>query len=473
MSEEQTLRQGGLAAWFRALAVEGSAMDRQTRRRVYLQVGALALICIWGPVIAFLTMAPVSYTSRWSLILPGAGAGAAVNLESIGQASAMAASPFTSNSVDPKVNYKSIASSAPVLAEAARQVGMDPNAFGKPEIKLVDQTALMQFRVSGDDGAQAQAKSRALYRALQEQVDRLREDEIRRREDAVRGTLRGFEEKLAQTQSDVVAFQARSEIVSVEQYRELTVALERLRQQQAERQAELEGLRGQLAALSGSFGLTPETVRIAMRLQQDEVFQALLRERSRHAALLSEQRAKWGRQHYELLATEARYAGLTDGIRQRVREVAPGSRLPLEELAVMGARATQEATVRGVVELASRAAGLEAEVVVLEQQIAARAQRLEKGSTDAATLEDLTHKQQVAMAVFTTALARTDLGKSDIYASYPMIQMLAEPTAPSRPDLLGRMLAVAGGIAGSLFCLTGLWLLWIRKDLLRKILTNA
>ncbi len=463
----------GFSAWIRSLAVEGSSMDRRTRRRVYLQVAALSLLLIWGPVIAFLVLAPVSYTSRWSLILPGAGTGTAVNLESIGQASAMATSPFSSNSVDPKVNYKSIATSAPVLAEAARKLDMEPAAFGKPAIKLVDQTALIDFRVTGSTGAEAHAKSIALYEALENQVTRLREDEILRRESAVRKTLESFSDTLARTQERLLAFQSGADIVSIEQFREMTVAVERLREQHSAKKAALQGVRAQLELLSAQYGLAPSIVRVAMRLQQDEVFQELLKERSRLAATRAEQRAKWGSQHYELKATEARYRGLTQSLKRRVSQISPQTRLSVEELSVIGSRSAQEAPVRSVIELSTQEAGLRAEVATLEAQVEARLARLETGSSDAVTLEDLTRKQQVAMAVFTTALARTDLGKSDIYASYPMIQMLARPTEPGRPDLLGRILALAGGIAGSLFCLTGLWLLWIRKNLLQKILKSA
>ncbi len=464
---------GGLGAWLKSLAVDGSSMDPRKRRRVYLLVAGLVLAMIWIPVALFLALAPVNYTSRWSLILPGAGTGTAVNLESIGQASSLASSPFAGNSVDPKVNYKSIAISAPVLAQAARLVDMDSEQFGKPAIKLVDQTALINFRVSGATGGEAQAKSVALYKALQVQVDRLREDEMAGRERVARQTLELFSDKLNRAQEELVAFQAEAGIISVEQFNELTLIVERLRQQRADLQARLQGVRARLSLLQGQLGMNPAVVRTALRLQQDAEFQQLLEERARFAAELSEQRAKWGRKHYELLATQARYDGFTRTLAERASAVSPGSRVPLEELVIIGARAAQEAPVRAMIELMTEESGLSAELVALDDEIGRRETRLETSSPDAVQLDDLKRKQQVAMAVFTTALARTDLGKSDTYASYPMIQMLAEPTRPDSPDMLGRALAVAGGMAGSFFSLTGLWLLWIRKPLLRRILKSA
>jgi len=53
----------------------------------YVLTMTLALSCIWLPAIAYIVFASPTYTSKWSLILPGKGAGASVNLTDIGQAS--------------------------------------------------------------------------------------------------------------------------------------------------------------------------------------------------------------------------------------------------------------------------------------------------------------------------------------------------------------------------------------------------
>ena len=64
----------------------------------WIVIGALAL--------AFLTLSPKSYRSGFTLILPGAGSGVSVNLDSLGQATSNTASPFGSQSLRPTENYK-------------------------------------------------------------------------------------------------------------------------------------------------------------------------------------------------------------------------------------------------------------------------------------------------------------------------------------------------------------------------------
>ena len=98
---------------------------------------------------------------------------------------------------------------------------------------------------------------------------------------------------------------------------------------------------------------------------------------------------------------------------------------------------------------------------------------LERSTTDASKLEDLKRKHQVATAVFTTALAKVDIGKSDHFSSYPLVQLLAEPSVPEKPETLDRKLALLGGVAGSLLSLFGIILLWVRKPYLQRQLKNA
>jgi hypothetical protein len=53
----------------------------------YVLIVAAGLGLAWGPAIAYLKFGQVSYTSQFSLILPGAGAVSSINLSEIGQAS--------------------------------------------------------------------------------------------------------------------------------------------------------------------------------------------------------------------------------------------------------------------------------------------------------------------------------------------------------------------------------------------------
>ncbi|MFX8554359.1 hypothetical protein ABTM01_19535, partial [Acinetobacter baumannii] len=79
-----------------------------------------------------------------------------------------------------------------------------------------------------------------------------------------------------------------------------------------------------------------------------------------------------------------------------------------------------------------------------------------------ARLEDLKKDHLVAEAVFTSAVARLDTNKTDIYASYPMVQTLAAPDLPDRRSTPNTLIAVLGGIAASLLALLALAMAWVR-----------
>ncbi|MGB5442002.1 MAG: exopolysaccharide biosynthesis protein [Gammaproteobacteria bacterium] len=459
--------------WARMLYLlsHGSNLPRWRRFALYAGVATAVLSVIWFPVGMYLVFKPLSYTSTWALILPGSGSGHAVSLESVGQASATASSPYTSHSVDPKVNYKAVAESAPVLAAAAAHLGLTLEKFGKPRIKLVDQTALMDFRISGDTASQAQEKSLALYTAMQHELDRLRDDELSRREAASGDMLRNFSDKLRLAQQRILDYQASSQIVSMEQFTELTLNLERMRSNVLNLKAERAGLAGRLNSLQATLGTSPILAAAVIELQQDVLFRQLAEKWAQASALLTENQARWGRKHQQVVSAREDEEGLRRALLKRADAVAPELETSIERLV---AQVTAESALyTRVIELFAEQQGTGEQITALEQGIHDQAQLLERSTTDASNLEDLKRKHQVATAVFTTALAKVDIGKSDRFSSYPLVQLLAEPTLPEKPDTIGRNLALLGAIAGSFFSLFGLILLWIRKPFLRKLLKNA
>ena len=459
--------------WQRLLNMlsHGTRLSRPRRMALYFGVALSVLLVIWLPVGLFLVFKPVSYTSTWALILPGTGAGSAVSLDSVGQANTTVSSPYQSHSVDPKVNYKAVVESKPVLAAAAAQLQMTVEQFGKPRIKLVDQTALMNFRVTGKSAEQANEKSRALYSALQRELERLRSDELTRRESAINHMLTGFSEKLRQAQQHILDYQSKAQIVSIEQFNELTLNLERMRSNVRELKARRAGLQGRIQALTGALGISPRLAASVLDLQQDALFRQLVEEWAQASSLLTKNRARWGSKHQQVVNARADENQLRKALLKRARAVAPDMAVDTGRMVAQG---TSEAALYSrLIELRSEQQGMDAQIETLELGIQEQKQTLDQSIADASNLEDLKRKHQVATAVFTTALAKVDIGKSDRFSSYPLVQLLAAPTLPDKPDTLGRNLALLGAMVGSLFSLFGLFLLWIRKPFLQKLLKNV
>ena len=82
---------------FRTLTIKrlfvGGRIDDYGRLPRYAALTLLGVISLWLPVVAYLQLAPVRYTSSVSLILPGSGATNSISLSEIGQASSFANSP--------------------------------------------------------------------------------------------------------------------------------------------------------------------------------------------------------------------------------------------------------------------------------------------------------------------------------------------------------------------------------------------
>jgi uncharacterized protein involved in exopolysaccharide biosynthesis len=451
--------------------VNGSNMSLWKRKWVYLTLTTFLLVILWAPALLVVLMSQPTFTSKWTLILPGAGAGHAVSLESIGQTSANISSPYAGTSMDPKVNYKAIAESQPVLQQAAQKLDLTLQQFGKPKIKLVDQSTLIYFSMSAESAELAREKAIVLHEALMLKLDWLRNDESMHREKAIRNMLSGFNDKLAHTQKNILDFQSSSSIVSLDQFKELTFSIERLRSTHSELLAELSGLEQQVNSLGKTLGLDPMLAADAMALQQDQVFQSQLASYAEASVRLNSYSAKWGDNHPKLIDAKEQKKRTRSALLKRSKLLLRKS-LGVEQLLTLGINDNRSGLFQELVTLHTKAVGMRSHEQTLSEQTKALQQRLEETTGEAASLGDLNRKQQVATAVFTNALAKMDIGKSDAFASYPLLQMLSEPTLPESPDKLKKVLALGGAAIGSLFCLIALGLLWIRKPYLRRILTR-
>ncbi|NJL42078.1 MAG: hypothetical protein HC899_39670 [Leptolyngbyaceae cyanobacterium SM1_4_3] len=68
---------------------------------------------------------------------------------------------------------------------------------------------------------------------------------------------------------------------------------------------------------------------------------------------------------------------------------------------------------------------------------------------------------QIAQATFSSKLTQVDANRSNIYDSYPQVQILAEPSLPEQPSSPKTMLALAGALVGSLLISSGLVTHWL------------
>ena len=169
--------------------------------------------------------------------------------------------------------------------------------FGKPRIKNIDNTTLMQIEVTGASPELSRRKSFALYDALVARLNQLRISEMGQREGPTQKILLQTRSKLEEAQKAVSNYKLRSGLNSTEQVETMSTNIEQLRRQRAEFAAQQSQAEGRLQKLIGNLGLDPSEAAEAFKLQADQIFQQNLKDYSEATAILKVQTAKFGPNH--------------------------------------------------------------------------------------------------------------------------------------------------------------------------------
>lgn len=429
-------------------------------------VGSVALCC--GLAALYYVAVSPFYVSKWSLILPTSSTGTSMQLESIGNAQSITSSPFGSASLSPKVVYKEIADSETVRLAAANALGMSLSEFGRPRIKLIDETSIMIFEIQGDAPVKAQHKADALINALNRQLDALRADEIARRAKVVEDSLQSYRANLKEARERVLTHQERTGVLSMNQFNEASTSLELLRRRLAERTAELTSLRNEFESLTRRASLDAKMAAVILRLTSEPAFTKFVSEYAEIDSQYQQEATKLGFRNPLLQQLDKRRDGVAFEIERRIADAGVSGDADLKNVTLLLSGSAQSNLLVSLVDIDAKIAGKQSEVESLEGQIKRETDDIKKMSIEAARLEDLNKAHLVAEAVFTSALARLDTNKVDIYSSYPMVQILAPPDLPTEPTGPKLILAIAGALLGSLLSIAAWTMAWIRHIFSRK-----
>lgn len=444
--------------------------DSEHRWDRYLILAAGANALIWGSTILYLLMAKPTYTSKWALILPSSTSAVNVNLPGIGQAESSSASGGGST-YDTRANYEYIFTSEPVLDAAARRVGLPAGSFGKPRIKLLDNTTLMQFEVTGRSPAEARNKSFALYAAATDRLNQLRENEMREREGPSQKILLSAQNKLALAQQRVSDYKMRSGLSSPDQVASLSSNIEQLRRQRAEISGQASLASGRKKQLGRDLGLSSAQAADAFQLQVDQIFQQNLRDYSEASAALKVLQVKFGPNHPRVVKERERQRAALAALVRRSRQILgrPMQAGLLARLALAAGGSGRDTLFQNLIGFQTDERGLQRQSEALDREIDSLEFRLKQLSQRQSKLENLKRDEQIAEAVFASTLTKLDLGQGDLFTAFPLVQIAVEPNLPLKPSAPKRNFVLAGAMAGSIFSTLGLWLLWIRKPWLKKV----
>lgn len=449
--------------------LRGGTLKDAGRLPRYALISGLCLLGLWGAIGAYVTLAPKSYTSEVSLILPGAGSAASINLSDIGQASSSASSPYSGSSISPTVTYKRLLSANRVIEAAAGIVGIDQRAFGSPRIRLVDETSLIMFEVKAGSAEASQLHATALLNSFFSELDRLRNDEIARRAESVQAPIAEYENDVRKIRHQISKLQAESGLASIAQYEALLADTMALRGEVLKTQAAYRHAADQASALMVSLNVDPKLAGLTLRLHADTEFQELAQTVSTFASELAAAQGKYGDRHPKVVAARNSLGGARSRFYARASLVTGLDREVMDKSIDLSPDGERGALLATLVNATAKRDGLAAELAALEESYLQREADVQRLMAPASALDDLNRDYQVAEAVFTSALARTDTTKADVYASYPLVQVLEDASLPVEPSSPKKLIAIAAGICATFCLIVAVTLAWVRRPLIDRL----
>lgn len=438
----------------------------------YIALGVIANAGLWGAALLYLKVTPPVYISKWAMIMPGNGLGVNVSLADIGQTSASSSSPFGGTSMDPRANYQFIITDESVLEIAAETQKIPISKLGKPKVKLVDNTSIMELEIGAKTPEQARDNATAIIEALQSRLNMLRAEEIDKRGENTDATLKEAREKLQIAQKKLSAYKASSGLSSSNQVGELSTNIETLRKQKAEIFAQKEQISSRFQQLADSLGLTVPEVTDAFVLHADRQFLQNARDYSEANTTLTVIRTKWGVNHPLVVKEQARQISAKAAMIERASAILRKAVTTeyIEHLILGDSSGTsRENLFRDLIAFQVDQQGAIAQNEALQYQISQLEDRLQSLVQKQVGLDNLQREVQIAEAVFASTLAKMNLAKSDIFTAYPLVQVLSKPSLPDKKSAPQPTVVFLGTTVGSILITTGLVMLWWRKEIKQKV----
>lgn len=424
----------------------------------------LLLVVVIALLGMYLMFEKPRYKTSWVMLLPGTERSSTISLDNLGEARSGGGNAYGSVSISPKNTYKEIALSDAVINDAAKQYGVDAVAFSKPRITLIDQTPAMKFTLVGEE------KEELIYRAglyndtFHMTLDTLRKNEIERNFQGIESNLGEAKKRLAQARSDVVAHQTQSRFISDDQFKRWMSDAETLRTDKTKARVNVAELEARIVTSLGQLGISAAQAEALLVLLSNPSVKADL---ERLAIQLTEQvslRSQFASQNPARKKVEREVQALTRNIRNALTSVPDINTIPDVKLFGLLSEDAAKSIQTAAVWLAEYD-GLNAEYDALNTSQLAYEERIKTQTKNSAILADLQRDHQIAEAIFSSALAKLDTSRLDIYATYPLTQLLTQPGATVVRDRLQSKLMIIGA-----FMIFGMLSLALTLNTMRKAL---
>lgn len=418
----------------------------------YLLLGLVANGVLWGAALIYAKTAPRLYKSHWSINIPITDSSTKIELPGIGQADTQQGSPFRDRIQDPRVNYKFIIEKAEILGIAANQLNMSALEFSKPKIRIIDNTTLMELEIKGRTPQQAQQKAQALNQALISKLAQLRTGEIAQQERNMRILLERSQKNLDQAQHNFSEYQTNADLSSPAQLNNLSANIEQLRQQQAQTLAQQKEVNARWQQLTADLGLSAQQAANILLLRSDGLFGQHLQDYTTASTELIALNARMLPQHPDVIAIKTKQDIAQVAMLRRAKTLL-GQPIESTTLQLPHLHSTStgvNSLFQELITLQAQQQGLAAKAQGLGQQINDLEKKLQTLAQQEPNFTNLKRNVQIAETVFSSTLTQLDLQQSQLFSSYPPIQILTQPSLPTKPGDLRILLVLLATTLGSL-----------------------
>jgi DNA-binding NarL/FixJ family response regulator/uncharacterized protein involved in exopolysaccharide biosynthesis len=436
-------------------------------KKFYLRVWLLSNLILWSISLAYMQFKKPTYTSKWAITIPSSNLSTSIDLPEVGQASSQSESPFNTDFADPRENYKYLVENDEFLKTSASKMNMPPEEFGNPKIEIPTNTTLIQFQIQGDTPQLAQTKALVLQNTLEENLDRLRQDESGNQSQNLEKPLTQTKQKLAAARQKLADFQDKTQFSSKEQPNILVNNIEQLRRQSSEVAAEKQRLKARYNQLLSDMGISSGEAADALVLNSDSEFQEYLNNHSQVSTELTQLKSKYLSNHPSVVAKQAEKDDIQTQFYRRADLLLgrPVTQATLTTLNINSSNlsGSQRANLfQELISLRAEQKGLENKAVEFKKQIASLETKVVALNQYSLELQKLQRDVQLSEAVFSSAATRAELNKSLTSAAYPPVSLISQPNLAKDPTAPNKQYIFFGSFFSSLLLTTGLFSLWWR-----------
>jgi uncharacterized protein involved in exopolysaccharide biosynthesis len=225
--------------------------------------------------------------------------------------------------------------------------------------------------------------------------------------------------------------------------------------------------------LSSNLGVSSSLAAQALKLQSDSQFNGYLSEMDSASIQLSKYESQWGNNHPKVVVERERFKVVLAHLRQRSTELVGVNSAELLHSMNLTASVNLSNLFAELLDSAAKLEGSQAKVRDLSLADTRLEQQLRVYSRESAELQRLEREHQRAEAVYSSAAARLEAGQADIFASFPVVQLIAAPSLADRHDNLGALTAIAVGLAGFIMITLVVLIVWQRQFLLTVLLKKG